>query len=1014
MTESTVQLPATTTGSPLNLAIAATFTAEPLADALGFWMGELGLPATVEFAPYGQVFQQLLDPASLLSQNRRGVNVVLVRPEDWLRALPGSSAGSGLEIRDTLERNAADLVNAARGMSVRSATPMIVAISLDSPADRTDRGRRELLNQAADRITGGLADVPGVSVIGPGDFSLYPVDEFHDPRRDRLGHIPYTPAFFAAMGTLLARRIHALLAPPHKVVVLDCDNTIWKGVVGEEGVTGIAIPPAWQALQRFMVELSGRGFLLCLCSKNIEADVLDVFDRRTDMVLKREHLVSWRINWQPKSQNIRSLARELNLGLDSFIFLDDNPVECAEVCSGCPEVLTLRLPVDGDIEGFLRHVWAFDRPHLTAEDRQRTAMYRQEAERTRFLNEAPTITEFLAGLGLRITIAEPAAEQVERVAQLTQRTNQFNFTTIRRNEAEIRQLGESGRECRAVEVSDRFGDYGLVGVLIFGPRGDELEVDTFLLSCRVLGRGVEHQMLAELGQFAVAHGLARVVAMVLFTKKNQPARDFLKAVAGAYLREIDGGLCYEIPAEVATGITYQPDAAAGPEDDSGATETVEPVAAPPGTAEAGRKSRRFERIAAELVMPEQILEAIHARSGRRRARPADAPAPLAPRTETESALAAMWADLVRIEPVGIRDNFFELGGTSLLAVDLFAQIERRFGKVMPLTSLIEAPTVEELARLVAGEAPRDSLVLIRPGSGRPPLFLVHDGDGETMLYRNLALRLDADHAVYGLQPYSLDDVPMAHTRIPEMAAYQIGKVRTVQPHGPYLLGGMCAGGVIAFEMARQLQSQGERVALVALLDACDAGVPLKSWLGAERQLRSFATVFREGGSASPGRRLATILGKALKKATSFGAYVVGERLRRTRDELRLRLFRAMLDRGRPLPQPLRRIPLRTVYLFAERDYRSDGRFDGELVLFRATAGTGPDEPYIELYENPMLGWERRASRGVRAVDVPGGHSSMLQEPHVETLAERVQSCIDEALDGEATRRTEPALVAPSA
>ena len=156
------------------------------------------------------------------------------------------------------------------------------------------------------------------------------------------------------------------------------------------------------------MELAGKGFLLCLCSKNDESDVLEVFDQRPDMLLKRDHLVSWRINWQPKSQNIRSLAQELNLGLDSFIFLDDNPVECAEVRAGCPEVLTLRLPIDGDIDGFLEHVWAFDRLRVTSEDQQRTAMYKQEAERARFQKQARPIDEFLAGLDLQITISEPA------------------------------------------------------------------------------------------------------------------------------------------------------------------------------------------------------------------------------------------------------------------------------------------------------------------------------------------------------------------------------------------------------------------------------------------------------------------------------------------------------------------------------------------------------------------------------------------------------------------------------
>ncbi len=403
------------------------------------------------------------------------------------------------------------------------------------------------------------------------------------------------------------------------MVALDCDNTLWKGVVGEDGVSGIAIPPDLMALQRFMVDLAGKGFLLCLCSKNDESDVLEVFEHRPDMLLKRDHLVSWRINWQPKSQNLRSLAQELNLGPDSFIFLDDNPVECAEVRAGCPEVLTLRLPIDGDIEGFLEHVWAFDRLRVTSEDQRRTAMYKQEAERARFQKEAPTIEEFLDGLELRITIAEPSNDQVARVAQLTQRTNQFNFTTARRNDGEIQRLGESGLECRVVEVGDRFGDYGLVGVMIFGPRGETLEIDTFLLSCRVLGRGVEHRMLSELGEIARDRGLSRVVATLIPTKKNQPARDFLNQVAAAHRQDIEGNVRYDLPAGMAATIAYAATAGdpvvAVAETSSG---TIANASRPTDARGPGheRKSSRFERITAELSRPEQILEAIQTR-GRR-------------------------------------------------------------------------------------------------------------------------------------------------------------------------------------------------------------------------------------------------------------------------------------------------------------------------------------------------------------------------------------------------------------
>ena len=182
----------------------------------------------------------------------------------------------------------------------------------------------------------------------------------------------------------MARKIHVLTSSPYKVIVLDCDNTIWSGVVGEDGVDGIEISEEWRQMQQRMVELSEKGFLLCLCSKNEESDVLEVFDKRTEMVLKRDRLVSWRINWQRKSENIKSLAQELKLGLDSFIFLDDNPIECAEVRSACPEVLVLEFPKAERITRFLGHVWPFDRLSITSEDQQRTLMYQQEIERSRF------------------------------------------------------------------------------------------------------------------------------------------------------------------------------------------------------------------------------------------------------------------------------------------------------------------------------------------------------------------------------------------------------------------------------------------------------------------------------------------------------------------------------------------------------------------------------------------------------------------------------------------------------
>ena len=976
-----------------SIVIASTFTAEPVEDSLAFWMSELGLAASVTFAPYNQVFQQLLDANSVLATNSQGVNVVAVRLEDWQRF--HHAMDSWQDVEGCLLQNAADLISAARTAAARSSTPLIVAFCPNGPSTRADAKVCEVFALIEERIVVALAAIPNVYLITQDAYLKYPVDRAYDQERDEIGHIPYTPQFYAALGTLLAREIHVLLSLPYKVIVLDCDNTIWNGVVGEDGVEGIEISSAREQMQRQMLNLSDKGFLLCLCSKNEESDVLDVFSKRRDMILTLDRVVSWRINWKPKSENIKALASDLNLGLDSFVFLDDNPVECAEVRSECPEVLSLQVPKDEDLSRFLNHIWAFDRLRVTSEDRQRTAMYKQEMERSRFQTMSLTIEQFFEGLNLQIKILEPTAAQLPRVAQLTQRTNQFNITTVRRSEAEVKQSLAAGLEWRIVEVSDRFGDYGLVGAMAFGSSNGMLEVDTFLLSCRVLNRGVEHRMLSELGKIATERNFSAILAPLVATKKNQPARDFLESVVRPFGEQNEKGCRYLVPAPVAAdcvfshaSVTVEP----GQKTDNGAVSSL--------AASRYGVSQRYERIANELFSAERVLGALQVRSKRARSRPKLHCLFVAPRTEVEQVLADLWGSLLGLEQVGIHDDFFELGGTSLRAVDLFVQINQRFGRRLPLTSVIEAPTIERFARLIASGEPRDSLVLIREGGDKPPLFLVHDGDGETMLYRNLAILLKRDHAIYGLQPCSRQNVPLAQTRISEMAALHVARIRSIQRRGPYLLGGMCAGGVIAFEIACQLQRLGEIVAMVALLDAADVAADTKAWRFASQRIQSFSTVFRNEKQARLHASVLTICAKVSRKVRNVTTYLVGSKLRAVVDEIRMRLFRFYLDRGMRLPGALEQIPVRTVYLFAEKCYQPESPFRGDLVLFRATSGEGPDEPYVERYADPLLGWGKRTTCNVRVCDVPGGHSSMLQEPHAWTLASRMQAYIDQALGSE--------------
>lgn len=989
------------------IAITATFTAEPVEDSLVFWMQELEIPSTVEFAPYNQVFQQLLDPLSLLSQNQKGINIVLLRFEDWQRFDDGAEVRA--DSAEKVERNVQDLVVALKSAVAQSKTPYTVCLCPPSPAAKADANRMAFFQQMEDLMITELSNIANLYLIETQDLNAYPVDDYYDPQRDELGHIPFTPVFFTALGTALARKIYAIKSAPHKVIVLDCDNTLWKGVVGEDGVMGIEIASGWKALQKLMVAQQQAGMLICLCSKNNEADVVEVFEKRPDMLLKREHIVSWRINWMPKSENVKALATELNLGLDSFIFIDDNPVECAEVQASCPEVLTLQLPIDCDIPRFLNHVWGFDRLKATEEDKQRTALYKQNLERDHFAKESLTIADFLAGLALKVEISEPLPSQVPRVSQLTQRTNQFNFTTIRRSEGEIQQLFQSGLECRIVEVSDRFGDYGLVGAMIFSTGDDAINVDTLLLSCRVLGRGVEHRMLTHLAEIAKERGLSRVEATYIPTQKNLPALNFLDSLGADFKQPLNKGYRYYFPVEFAAAVSYKPQVAEPTPESDVALTAVATGAATPQTG----KSARLNRIATELYEPEQILQRIESQQRQRHTSHATTlqQSFVVPRNEIERLLTDIWAKLLRVEAVGIKDNYFELGGTSLLAVELFAQIEKVFAKKLPLITLIEAPTIEQLANLLNQQSGiRESLVLLKDGETKPPLFLVHDGDGETMLYLTLARRLNPEHPVYGIQPYSRDGYPILHTRIAEMAAYYIEKIRTIQPEGPYLLGGMCAGGILAFEIARQLQIQGQKVALVALIDAADVQALQHINRIASQRLTRFSEALSQNQQLRPQESLFYSLNKVKEKLINLIAYETWTKIQNIWDKFNMMLLRHYLDKNLPLPQFLQNISVRTAYLFAEREYTPEGLYQGEVVLFRATEGEGNDEPYVNIYSDSLFGWGKRVTQGVKVYDIPGGHSSMLQEPNVQILAEKMQAYINAALSDESVPDRTPTVV----
>ncbi|MFN6563901.1 MAG: amino acid adenylation domain-containing protein [Nostoc sp. ChiSLP01] len=668
-------------------------------------------------------FKFVVDEESLLHGSRL-FNIYATRPNQ--NHNPESQQLEDNTAR--LEQTVKDFSSALKTAATRSPIPHLICICPPSP--NIDAATNTLYERMQELLAADLKNVSGMYLIKSQELTTtYPVEDYYDPYGEELGHIPYTPTFFCALGTMLARKIFALKSSPYKVIALDCDNTLWSGVCGEDGVAGVKIDSPFRFLQEFILEQQTAGKLICLCSKNQQEDVFAVFDQHQDMVLKRHHLVNWRINWQSKSENLKFLANELQLSLDSFIFIDDNPVECAEVRANSPEVLTLQLPQEcSRIPQFLQHIWAFDQLQATQEDQQRTNLYQQNVQRQRLQQDSLSFSDFLAQLDLEIEISPMQSEQLTRVAQLTGRTNQFNFTTIRRSEAAIQQLCHSGNlESRVVKVKDRFGDYGLVGLLLFATEENALVVDTFLLSCRVLGRGVEHKMLSYLGSLAQERGLARVKVFYKPTQKNQPAKDFLTGVGKEFQQEKDGTWLFEFPSQITSQIRLISISDTDTVDKKLDRNLVETSSSQNGNilisdryivdkkldenlAKTASIAEFFERITQNLYTPELILKEITSRQQRQRSQ-LDIEF-VAPRTPIEKAIANLYAEILKLDKVGINDNFFELGGDSILGAILINKLQAQLNEIIHFVVLFDTKTVAKLAAYIEANYPQTAAKLL--------------------------------------------------------------------------------------------------------------------------------------------------------------------------------------------------------------------------------------------------------------------------------------------------------------
>jgi FkbH-like protein len=525
----------------LKIGIAGSFTAEPVIPYIGNELVNRGVAhPSICIAPFDQVFQTCLDPKMAFGCDVDAV-VLLIRIEDMFSAeLRAFMAGDD----SVLEKDctgASELFSAVRGLRASFQGPIFLGIPPYPDgvstnlrhlraASRAGLFHRAFVNHWCHEISlidrTHAIDLDGLQrYLGAANCS--------DSRKWYLYHQPYPEEFWMLLGEDIARTYAALIGLSKKCVVVDCDNTLWGGVVGEDGLEGIQIGSTFPGnafcdFQQQLIDLHNEGVFISITSKNNEADVWEVFEKHDGMLLKRSHLAAWRINWLPKVENIKEIAVELNIGLDSFVFVDDSNFEIESVKQMLPQVTCIQVPEEpADLPDAFAAPRLFDRLSVTSEDLARTAMASQERGR----KEAMTTMnkeDFLKSLGLVVDVFEVGGAHVGRVVQLINKTNQFNLTTIRRTQDDVEAL-RAGNDHRlfAMRVNDRFGDYGLVGVAIVSISDLTWDLDTFLLSCRVLGRGVETAFLAGIKDTAQVSGATSMVAHFLPTPKNKPAGTFL-------------------------------------------------------------------------------------------------------------------------------------------------------------------------------------------------------------------------------------------------------------------------------------------------------------------------------------------------------------------------------------------------------------------------------------------------------------------------------------------------------
>jgi FkbH-like protein len=542
----------------VRVAVLSNFTLDLLPRFVAVRAAAEGVLTAGYVAPFDQHVQEVLDPNSGLHRFRPDV-VFLALSLHRLRpgrmdAFAVLSAGDRRALRKEIVEHLESW--AAAALERLSATLLIAnfpvpARPLAGVADaKADYGETEffqelnldLLRRCKGSSRLRLVDADGLT-------ARFGKERVLDRKLLYLAKMDWSPAFLPTVADELVRQIRAVRGQAKKCLVLDLDNTLWGGVVGEEGPAGIRIGPgdpegeAFLDFHRRLLALRAQGVLLAVCSKNNPADVAEVFDTRPEIPLRPTDFAAAEIGWDPKHEGLRRIARTLNIGTDSLVFLDDNPAEIELIRQMLPEVEAVQMPADpAEYPGALGRLTLFERAAVLDEDRTKADQYRENREREDLRTAAGDLSAYLESLGTELEIRRARPDDLPRVHQLFTKTNQFNLTTLRYTQTDVERLAASpDHELWIARARDRFGDLGTIAVMLLACEAGALHVDSFLMSCRAMGRGIETALANHLKSRLHETGARELRACYLPTAKNQPVERLYEEQGFRMLREGEGG-----------------------------------------------------------------------------------------------------------------------------------------------------------------------------------------------------------------------------------------------------------------------------------------------------------------------------------------------------------------------------------------------------------------------------------------------------------------------------------------